>query len=93
MTAPTNVSNTIIIPSSDADRQRMKGAMEEISNSYTRIEAERDFIKEAIASLSDDIGIPKKYLSKMARIFHKNNVNEVIAEIEDIEALIDTISE
>jgi hypothetical protein len=89
MTTPT--TNSIIIPSSDADKQRMKGAMDEISQSYSRIEAERDFIKEAIIALEDDVGIPKKYLSKMARIYHKNNVNEVVAEIEDIEALLETI--
>ena len=89
MTTPT--TNSIIIPSSDADKQRMKGAMDEISNAYTRIEAEKDFIKEAIVSLEDDVGIPKKYLSKMARIYHKNNVSEVVAEIEDIEALLETI--
>ena len=89
MTTPT--TNSIIIPSSDANKQRMKGAMDEISNAYTRIEAERDFIKEAVIALEDDVGIPKKYLSKMARIYHKNNVNEVVAEIEDIEALLETI--
>ena len=89
MTTPT--TNSIIIPSSDADKQRMKGAMDEISNAYTRIEAERDFIKEAVIALEDDVGIPKKYLSKMARIYHKYNVNEVVAEIEDIEALLETI--
>jgi len=89
MTTPT--TNSIIIPSSDADKQRMKGAMDEISNAYTRIEAEKDFIKEAIIALEDDVGIPKKYLSKMARIYHKNNMNEVVAEIEDIEALLETI--
>ena len=73
------MTNSIIIPSSDADKQRIKGAMEEISNAYTRIEAERDFIKEAIVALSEDVGIPKKYLSKMATMYHKNNVSEVVA--------------
>ena len=66
--------------------------MNEISASYTRIDAERDFIKDAVESLSEDVGIPKKYLSKMAKIFHKENVSELISEIEDIEALIETIS-
>ena len=91
MTTPTYVPNVIIIPTSDSDKQRMKGAMDEISMAYTRIEAEKDFIKEAIISLEDDVGIPKKYLNKMARIYHKNNMNEVVAEIEDIEALLETI--
>jgi ssDNA-specific exonuclease RecJ len=89
MTTPTN---SIILPSSDSDKQRIKGAMDEISASYTRIDAERDFIKDAVESLSEDVGIPKKYLSKMAKIFHKENVSELISEIEDIEALIETIS-
>ena len=88
MTTPTN---SIILPSSDSDKQRIKGAMNEISASYTRIDAERDFIKEAIISLEDDVGIPKKYLAKMAKIYHKENVSELISEIEVIEALLETI--
>jgi len=91
MTISTNVPNTIIIPTAEKDRRLMKEVMVSVSNSYTRIEAERDYIKESIECLSEDIGIPKKYLNKMARIFHKNNVDEVVAEIEDIEALIETI--
>ena len=83
--------SNIILPSSDEDKKRIKDCMDEVSNSYTRMEAERDFIKEAVIALEDDVGIPKKYLSKMARIYHKNNVNEVVAEIEDIEALLETI--
>ena len=91
MTAPTNVPHTIIIPTSASDRKLMKEVMMSVSGSYTRIEAEREYIKESIASLSEDLDIPKKYLNKMARIFHKNNVDEVVAEIEEIEALIETI--
>jgi len=50
---------SIIIPSSEADRKRIKDCMEEISNSYLRQEAEREFVKEAIISLEDEVGIPK----------------------------------
>jgi len=49
----------IILPSSDVDKKRIKDCMDEISNSYLRQEAERDFVKEAIISLEDDVGIPK----------------------------------
>ena len=82
----------IIIPSSDADRKRIKDCMDEISNSYLRQEAEKTFIKEALASLEEDVGIPKKYLAKMARIYHKQNLQEIVSEIEEIEALIDIVS-
>jgi hypothetical protein len=57
----------IIIPSSEEDRKRIKAAMEEISNSYTRVEAERDFVKEAINSLSEDVDVPKTYYAKWLR--------------------------
>lgn len=81
----------IILPSSDADKKRIKDCMDEISNSYLRQEAERDFVKEALISLEDDVGIPKKYLGKMARIYHKQNMSEIVSEIEEIEALLESV--
>ena len=81
----------VIIPTSDEDRKRIRGAMEEISNSYTRVEAERDFIKDAINDLSEEVDIPKNILRKMARIFHKQNMADVVSEVEDIEALMESI--
>jgi hypothetical protein len=83
--------SNIILPSSDSDKDRIRGCMEEVSNAYTRMEAEREFIKEAINALADDVDIPKKYLNKMARIFHKQNLSEAVGEMEDVEALYETV--
>lgn len=83
--------SNIILPSSDTDKQRIKSCMEEISNAYTRMEAEREFIKDAIESLSEDVDIPKKYLNKMARIYHKQNLSEAVGEMEDVEALYEAV--
>jgi len=83
--------SNIIIPSSPKDLARIKGAMQEVSNSFTRMEAERSFIREAINELSDEVDIPKKILNKMSRVFHKQNMAEVLGEIEDIEALLESI--
>lgn len=81
----------IIIPSSPEDRARIKSCMEELSNSFTRTEAERDFVKEAIAALSEEVEIPKKVLNKMAKIFHKQNLSEVVGDVTDVEELYETI--
>jgi uncharacterized FlgJ-related protein len=81
----------VIIPSSEEDRKKIRGAMEEISNSYTRVEAERDFVKDAINALADEVDIPKNILRKMAKIYHKQNINDVVSEVEDIEALMESI--
>lgn len=81
----------IIIPSSEEDRKTIKGAMEEISNSYTRIDGEKEFIKEAINELAEKVDVPKNILRKMARIYHKQNMTEIVSEMEDIEALMESI--
>lgn len=82
----------IIMPSTDADKKRIKDCMDEISASYLRQESERGFVKDALIALQEDVGIPKKYLGKMARIYHKQNMAEVVSEIEELEALMETVS-
>jgi hypothetical protein len=81
----------IIIPSSPADRKRIKDCMDEISLSFLRQEAEKDFVKEALISLEDEVGVPKKYLKKMAKIHHKQNMAEVVNEFSDISELYDIV--
>lgn len=85
--------SNVIIPSSSEDKKRIKGCIEEISNSLTRIAAERDFIKEAIASCCDDVEIDKKYLRKMANIHFKQNLSEVVTEADDLETLYESCME
>jgi hypothetical protein len=90
LTGETEMTN-IIIPSSEEDKKRIRGAFEEISNSYVRIEAERAFQKDAIDALADDVDIPKGTLRKAARLFHKQNISSVVTEVEDMEALLESI--
>ena len=53
------------------------------------MESERAFVKEAIEALEDDVEIPKKILRKMSKAFHKQNISEIVTEVEDIEALME----
>ena len=41
--------------------------------------------------VEDDTQVPKKYLRKMANIFHKQNLNEVKTENDDVETLYETV--
>ena len=81
---------SIIIPSSPADREAIKDAMKELSNSMIRIESEKEFIKEAINDLNDKVGIDKKHLRKLANIYHKQTLAQVTTEVEDLEALYES---
>jgi hypothetical protein len=83
--------SNVVIPSDDETKKRIRGALEEISNSMTRMGAERDLIKNILQDVEDDTQVPKKYLRKMANIFHKQNLNEVKAENDDVETLYETV--
>lgn len=73
------------------DQEKIRKMMTEISNSYTRISAERDLINETIQALSEDFEIDKKILRKMAQIFHKQNYTQVENEQEELSLLYESI--
>ena len=80
-----------VIPNDPATIKKIKDACFEISASMTRIEGEKDFIKEAVEELSKDTEIPKKHLNKVARYFHKSNKDQVEAEQSSTNELYDRI--
>jgi DNA repair ATPase RecN len=86
------MSNVVTIPSSPQDRAQVKERLTEISASLTRIEAEREHINEILQDLQDEYELPKKYMRKVSRVFHKQNINEVKEEFSDIEDIYNAIS-
>jgi hypothetical protein len=47
-----------MLPSNPKDLKKIDAALEEISNSKTRIEAERELIKEIVEGIAEDHDIP-----------------------------------
>lgn len=79
--------------SSPADRKKIKDAMDEISASMTRIDAEKDLIKEIIVELNDNFKISKKILNKMAKTYHKQNFINEQQDHEEFETLYSEVVE
>jgi hypothetical protein len=77
--------------SNEADRKKVLDCMKEMSNSMTRIDAERDFQKEAANALADDVAIDKKYINALAKIYHKQNFAQFQQQKEEIEDLYESI--
>ena len=77
--------------SSQADRDKIKKMLGEISNSMTRIEGERDLIKETIKEMSQEFNLPKRTLNRMAKVYHKQNFLREREEHEEFEDLYTTI--
>lgn len=77
--------------SNPEDRKKLLGAIKEIDNSMTRVAAERDFQKDAINNVADELDLEKKYVRKLAAIYHKQNLSQVQQETEEVFELYDLI--
>jgi intein-encoded DNA endonuclease-like protein len=73
-------------------KKDLQGAIQEISNSLIRTEAERDLIREIVKEQSDTLQIPKKVISKIAKTYHKQNLAQEVADHEDFVELYEKIT-
>ena len=78
--------------SNPEDRKKIKNALQEISDSMTRISAEKDLIKDIIGDLNEQFEINKKILNKMARVYHKAEFAKEQKEFEDFEILYSDVT-
>lgn len=75
----------------EVERKQIKDCLHEISNSLARIEAEREYIKEAKNEICEKLELDKKLFNRMAKVYHKQNfANEVQenTEFEDMYSII-----
>jgi len=69
--------------SSPEDRKKIFAAIREISNFMVRIEAERDLIKDIVKDVSDNYQLSRKTVNKMAKVYHKQNLSQTVADHEE----------
>jgi hypothetical protein len=74
------------------DKAKVLGCLQEISNSLTRVESERDLIKEILQKMQDECEIPKKLGRKLARTYHKRNYEEEVAEQSDFQTIYENVA-
>ena len=65
----------------------------EVSDSMTRISAERDLIKETIKEMSQEFNLSKRQLNRMAKVYHKQNFTREQEEHSEFEDLYTSIVE
>lgn len=81
-----------VLPSNPADRKAILDGLEEISHAFTRIQAEKDYIKESVVALAEKFEIKKPVLNKLARFYHKNDAAQVKANMEEIFSALETLT-
>jgi cysteine sulfinate desulfinase/cysteine desulfurase-like protein len=80
------------LPQDPAARKAIKDCMNELSASMTRIEGERDFIKEAISKVCEDFEMNKKTFRRLAKTYHKQNFSKEVAEHEEFETMYEQLT-
>lgn len=78
--------------SSPEDRKKIFAAIREISNSMTRIEAERDLMKDIVKEVSDTYQVSRKIVNKMAKVYHKQALNQEVADHEEFVEMYESVT-
>jgi len=70
----------------------VKTVMQTVLDSMIRVQAEKDFMKEAIEGLAEKHMLDKKVLKKVSTIMYKANMAEVQAANNDVEELYEDLT-
>ena len=76
---------------SEPDRDKLFKVIKECSDSITRQDAEKDFVRESIADTSKNMQLPKKLVARLVKVYHKQNFDEEVAVHEQFETLYETV--
>ena len=76
---------------SNDDKKKVKNVIYALNDSLTRVAAERELQKEAINELFEELGIDKKIVRRMAKVFYKANYNTELEEHNSFQEFYDGI--
>ena len=57
------------------ERKKLKNAILELNDSMTRVAAEKELQKQAIEEVFDKLGVDKKIVRRMAKVYYKADYN------------------
>lgn len=66
------------------DKQKLASVIKELSDSMTRVDAEKDLQRDIIQVTFENEGFDKKKLRKLATMYHKQNAVEVRTEADEV---------
>ena len=77
--------------SNPEDQKKLLEIIKACSDSMTRAAAEKYLVKEAVGTISKELGIPKAIINKMVKVFFKQSYDEEVAIQEQFENLYQTV--
>ena len=65
---------------STTDREKLRKVINEMNDSMTRADSEKEFQKEAVDTICEELGLDKKLVRRMAKTYYKATFND---EVDD----------
>lgn len=81
-----------MMPSNPADLKKIDVALQQISDSKTRIEAEQEHIKEVVEMIHMDFQLEKKLIRQLAKVWHMRNYAEEVTQQEDFQEAYEALT-
>lgn len=82
-----DIQTTNALPSSPADRLKLRTMISEATYCLQRADDEREALKDIVVRIHEDYGISKKHANRMIRALYKQNYADQVAEEEEFEFL------
>jgi len=73
------------------DRKKLRNAVQEMSDSMTRIAAERDLQKEILSKIHEDLFLDKKVVRRLAKVYHKANFKDEVEQNDAFETFYNEV--
>ena len=70
----------------------LKGAIDEINVAFQQIEFQNNAIKDIVDATYDSLGVSKKLIKRMAKVYYNQSIQTEIDEFKDFEALFEAIT-
>ena len=74
------------------DKVKLIGALEDMSVSMARMDAERDLQKNIKTDICKELDLNKKVFSKLAKVYHKQNFSEEVQLHQEFETLYESVT-
>lgn len=79
------------VPTNKEERTKLKAMIVEMTNVLSRVSSEREHMKEIASVASEEFGLEKRLINKLARTMYKNNYADLQSENEHFEFLYEAI--
>lgn len=73
------------------EKKIVKKALSEMCDSMTRVESERDLMKNIVANVKENTTLTPKVFRKLARTAYKDNIEEERATFEEFDLVFEEL--